>query len=87
MIKSKKLKKLKGIKHGFFNRNGGKSKGIYKSLNCGLGSKDKKINIKKNLKIVKNKINKNSKKIFLLNQIHSNKFIFINKKFKNKKKN
>ena len=42
MITSKKLKKLKGINHGFFNREGGKSCGIYKSLNCGLGSKDKK---------------------------------------------
>ena len=86
MITSKKLKKLKGINHGFFNREGGKSCGIYKSLNCGLGSKDKK-NIKKNLDIVKNKINKNSNNIFLLHQIHSNKFIYINKKLKFLKKN
>ena len=43
MIKSKKLSKnLRNISHGFFNSNGGKSKGIYKSLNCGPGSKDKK---------------------------------------------
>tara|TARA_Y100000287_G_scaffold183861_1_gene183670 strand:- start:614 stop:1375 length:762 start_codon:yes stop_codon:yes gene_type:complete len=86
MITSKKLKKLKGINHGFFNREGGKSCGIYKSLNCGLGSKDKKKNIKKNLDIVKNKINKNSNNIFLLHQIHSNKFIYINKKLKFPKK-
>ena len=50
MIKSKKLTKLKGISHGFFNRNGGKSKGIYQSLNCGLGSNDKKKNCQKKLK-------------------------------------
>ena len=86
MIRSKKLKKLKEISHGFFNRNGGKSKGIYKSLNCGLGSKDKKINIQKNLKIVKNKISKNSKKIFLVNQIHSQKYIYINNSNKIKSK-
>ena len=42
MIKSKKFKKLKGISHGFFNKEGGKSKGIYQSLNCGPGSNDKK---------------------------------------------
>ena len=42
MIKSKNFEKLKGMKHGFFNRSGGKSKGIYRSLNCGPGSKDKK---------------------------------------------
>ncbi len=86
MITSKKLKKQKNISHGFFNRNGGKSKGIYKSLNCGPGSSDKKINIKKNLSIVKKKICKKSKNIFLLHQIHSNKFIYIDKKFKSFKK-
>ena len=41
MIYSKKLIKFKNITHGFFNREGGFSKGIYKSLNCGLGSEDK----------------------------------------------
>ena len=56
MIKSKNLKKIKNLKHGFFNRNGGKSKDIYKSLNCGPGSRDLFSNVKKNLKIVKQKI-------------------------------
>ena len=82
MIKSKKLSKQKKISHGFFNRSGGKSNGIYKSLNCGPGSNDKIKNIKENLKIVKKKIAKKSKNIYLLNQVHSNKFIFLNKNFK-----
>ena len=82
MITSKKLLKQKKIRHGFFNRNGGKSFGIYKSLNCGLGSKDKKNKVKENLKIVHDKISKKSKNIILLNQIHSNKFFFIKKNFK-----
>ena len=86
MIRSKKLKKLNGINHGFFNRKGGKSKGIYRSLNCGTGSKDKKINVNQNLKIVKKKFFKNSKEIFLLHQLHSNKFIYINKNYKIQKK-
>jgi len=42
LIKSKKLSKFKNIKHGFFNKKGGKSEGIYKSLNCGIGSSDTK---------------------------------------------
>ncbi|HOV03887.1 MAG TPA: peptidoglycan editing factor PgeF [Kaistiaceae bacterium] len=29
-----------GIRHGFFTRRGGVSDGIYRSLNCGLGSSD-----------------------------------------------
>ena len=86
MITSKKLNKFNGISHGFFNRCGGKSKGIYKSLNCGPGSNDKRINIYENLKIVKSKINNDCKNIILLNQIHSNKFIFINKNYKKKRK-
>ena len=47
MFKSKKLSKFKMIRHGFFNRLGGVSKGIYKSLNCGLGSDDKIKDVKK----------------------------------------
>ena len=86
MIKSKKLTKIKNLKHGFFNNVGGKSKDIYKSLNCGLGSKDLSSNVRKNLEIVKKKINKKAKDIFLINQIHSNKFIYIDDKYKIKKK-
>ena len=55
MIKSKKLSKYKNINHAFFNRLGGKSTGIYKSLNCGPGSSDKKKDVLKNLVIVKKK--------------------------------
>ena len=65
---------------------GGSSKGIYKSLNCGPGSFDKKKNIQKNLQTVLKKIKSNSKKIMLLHQIHSNKFHYINKISKQGKK-
>ena len=65
MLHSKKLSKFPEISHGFFNKSGGVSEGIYKSLNCGVGSNDKKDNVKKNLKIVKKRISKNSKKISL----------------------
>ncbi len=88
MIKSKKLSKIKNITHGFFNKSGGKSKEIYSSLNCGSGSKDDPSNVKKNLKIVTKKISKTAKNIFLLHQIHSNKFVYIGQKsrFKSKPK-
>ena len=86
MIKSKKLIKIKSIKHGFFNSVGGHSKNIYKSLNCGYGSLDNKTNVKKNLQIVRKKISNKAKNILLLNQIHSNKFIFIGKKYNNNNK-
>ena len=86
-MKSKKLSKFKEIKHGFFNKKGGKSEGIYKSLNCGIGSSDTKKSVRNNLKIVCKKINCSPRKLILLNQIHSNKFCFIGKNFKFNKKN
>ena len=79
MIKSKLLSKYQNISHGFFNKLGGYSDGIYKSLNCGVGSNDKKNNINKNLKKVCKKISCARNKLVLLNQIHSNKVFSINK--------
>jgi YfiH family protein len=72
MFCSKKLIKFKNIRHGFFNREGGVSKGIYKGLNCGPGSKDKIKNIKKNIEKVCKKIGCNKKNLILLDQVHSN---------------
>ena len=82
MIKSKKLSKFKDIEHAFFDRSGGISTGIYKSLNCGLGSSDNKNAVLKNLAIIEKKIKSSSNRIVLLNQIHSNKFYYIDKKSK-----
>ena len=84
MIKSKLISKYQNISHGFFNKLGGYSEGVYKSLNCGPGSKDKKKNINKNLQKVCKKINCSLNKLILLNQIHSNKVILINKILKKK---
>ena len=86
MIQSKKLLKNKNIKHGFFNSVGGRSSGIYKSLNCGPGSKDKASNVKKNLQLAQKKISKKARNIFLVHQIHSNRFIYVDKKYNNKLK-
>ena len=80
LLKSKKLSKFSKISHGFFNKNGGVSKGIYRSLNCGIGSNDKNNNIKKNLKIVSSKLRTKSRQIFLVKQTHSNKFIYLSNK-------
>jgi hypothetical protein len=37
-----------GIAHGFFQRTGGVSEGIYRSLNCGRGSKDRREHVEEN---------------------------------------
>tara|TARA_B100001559_G_scaffold236704_1_gene199705 strand:- start:790 stop:1560 length:771 start_codon:yes stop_codon:yes gene_type:complete len=83
MFFSKKLKKFEIVKHCFFSKKGGYSKGIYKSLNCGQGSRDNKKNIDKNLKLVKKKLGINKIQLVLMYQTHSNKVIVINKRNKN----
>ena len=80
MIKSKIFRDQKSISHYFFNRLGGTSKGIYKSLNCGKGSRDKRKNISKNLEYVSKKMYVKKKRLILMHQTHSNKVIEINEK-------
>ena len=86
MYYSKKLKKFKHINHCFFSRKNGFSKGIYQSLNCGRGSKDRKNKINRNLAWVSKKMKINKKKLFLMHQTHSNKVTIINNKNKNSTK-
>ena len=80
MFFSNKLKKFTNIKHCFFSRKNGFSKGIFQSLNCGLGSKDSEINVLKNLSYVSNKIGCKKDSLITLNQHHSNQVVY----FKNK---
>ena len=87
MFYSKKLKKFKKIKHCFFSRKGGFSKGLYKGLNCGRGSNDNKNNVLKNLKYVSKKFLIKKNNLILMNQTHSNKVIEIKKNNYKKKIN
>lgn len=47
-LQSSSLAERKGIAHGFFTREGGVSGGIYASLNCGPGSKDRPEDVAEN---------------------------------------
>ena len=80
MFFSKKLNKFPNLKHCFFSRKYGFSKGLYESLNCGYGSDDNKENVFKNLQLVSNKMNCSRDSLITLNQKHTNQVIH----FKNK---
>ena len=86
MFFSKKLKKFENLKHCFFSRKNGVSKGYYESLNCGLGSGDKKEYVSKNLELVAKKITCSKESLITLNQQHTNQVIHFdsNKSVKNK---
>ena len=87
MFYSKNLNKFKKIKHCFFSRKNGFSKGLYKSLNCGIGSKDGKKNILKNINYISKKMFVKKNKLILMNQTHSSKVIEIKKSNYNHKIN
>ena len=84
MTVSKILKKNKNIAHYFFGMKGGVSSGKFSSLNCGIGSLDKKKNVIKNLNIVKKRIGCKKNNLLLLKQVHSNKIFKINNILKKK---
>ena len=86
MFYSKRFKRFHNIKHCFFSRKGGYSKGIYKSLNCGKGSFYKKKNIYKNLFFVSKKMGISLVNLSLMHQTHSNKVMIIDKHNKNLKR-
>jgi YfiH family protein len=85
MFFSKRLKKFKELKHCFFSRKGGFSKGIYKGLNCGKGSRDKKNFIIKNLNYVSKKMGVKDFNLILMHQTHSNKVIEVKNIFRKRK--
>ena len=86
MFFSKKLQQFENLKHCFFSRKNGVSKGLYESLNCGLGSGDKKENVLKNLELVSGRIGCSNNALISLNQKHSNQVVYFNneKNVKNK---
>tara|TARA_B100000427_G_scaffold314159_1_gene307084 strand:+ start:355 stop:1119 length:765 start_codon:yes stop_codon:yes gene_type:complete len=86
MFYSKKLNQFNNIKHCFFSKNNGYSEGIYKSLNCGPGSKDKRENVIKNLNLVSKKMGIKKEELILMHQTHSNNVIIIDEKNKKNKK-
>ena len=65
------LESCDGIRHGFFTRQGGVSKGIYGSLNCGLGSGDDAENVRRNRALVAETLGVPHERLLTLYQIHS----------------
>jgi len=86
MFFSKKLEKFENIKHCFFSRKNGVSKGYYESLNCGLGSGDKKENVSKNLEFVAKRITCSKESLITLNQKHTNQVIYFDNEISVKNK-
>jgi len=74
--------RLKSFNHGFFTRKGGQSKGIYKGLNCGLGSRDDSKTIIGNRNLVAQHMGTSLENIVSVHQIHSVEAIICNRTIK-----
>lgn len=62
---------LPGIRHGFFTRQGGVSRGLYASLNCGAGSKDDAVSVIENRSRVAQHLGAFADDVQTIYQIHS----------------
>jgi YfiH family protein len=65
------LEDIPGIRHGFFTREGGVSKGLYASLNCSFGSKDDPANVARNREIALRELGLPPEALVTGYQVHS----------------
>lgn len=71
MLTAKPLDVLTHIRHGFFTREGGVSRGLYASLNCGYGSNDEKGAVTENRARVARALSVEKEKLLTVHQVHS----------------
>jgi hypothetical protein len=64
------LADIAGIRHGFFTRKGGVSKGIYASLNCGYGSMDLREDVAANRSRVAANLGVSTSHLITPHQVH-----------------
>lgn len=60
-----------GIRHGFFTRQGGVSDGVYASLNCGFGSRDRTDDVAENRSRVAQTLAVDTQALNTVHQVHS----------------
>jgi polyphenol oxidase len=78
MIETRELKHP-GVAHGFFGRQGGHSRGIFASLNCGLGSGDERATVLRNREVVAKALGGREPQIVTTYQVHSAEAIVVTK--------
>jgi purine-nucleoside/S-methyl-5'-thioadenosine phosphorylase / adenosine deaminase len=71
MIRLGRLDNAGGIRHGFFTRQGGVSDGLFASLNCGYGSRDRAERIEQNRTIAMRMLGFSGDRLVTCRQVHS----------------
>src|SRR5260370_41145973 len=65
------LSAIPGLRHAFFNRNGGVSDGIYGGLNGGLGSNEDPANVRENRRPMAEQMGVKPEHFLSAHQVHS----------------
>lgn len=71
MLQAPSLSRLAGIRHGFFDRSGGVSQGLYATLNGGVGSDDAPDKVAENRARMARALGVAADRLITPNQIHS----------------
>ncbi len=71
-----------GVAHGFFERTGGVSTGIYEGLNCGPGSNDNPEHVRENRRRAAEELGASPSNLISLYQIHSTEVVIVTEPWK-----
>ncbi|MCV6576426.1 MAG: peptidoglycan editing factor PgeF [Cohaesibacter sp.] len=77
---------MHAIRHGFFTRSGGKSNGLYKSLNCGYGSDDDRDRVSANRAYVAEQLTVTPDHLLTAYQVHSAKALIVDQPFESEER-
>lgn len=86
MLTANNLQAIEHIKHGFFTRQGGHSRGVYASLNTSYDTNDSIKNIAANRKIIAGALDIPANALITVNQIASNKVVMVDGPWPNNEK-
>jgi len=79
MIEAQNLIRIPDVRHGFFTRRGGYSGGIYRSLNCGLGTDDDRKTVHRNHVHVATSLGLEPDALVTVHQVHGIDVITVDK--------
>ena len=82
ILYSSLLSQSRAIRHGFFTRRGGVSRGIYASLNCSFGSRDYAAHVAENRERVRTSLDNQVSGLCTLYQCHSNAVVRVTEPFR-----
>lgn len=81
LITAASLAGIAGLRHGFFTRQGGVSRGAFAALNCGLGSRDKPEAVRENRRLAMAALGQEEAALATLAQVHSARVITVERPF------